>query len=418
MEEKTLSRRSQTYRVLSLAWLYMTAFLLPYVQYNFYEPLRQGLGVSHEQLGSLISMYAILCLVAYLPGGWIADRYSLKKILISAMLLNVILCGLLTVSFTWNTALIVWALCALTSGAACWAALIKGVGQSGTSEEQGRVWGMYEFGDAFLGLVISYINLAIFSFCEETLGIRAVFINIAVLSIIAAILIYVFFQELEPPSASSEKIDLRGVVKVFQMPIIWVLALGIMCNYLVYAGMTYFTPYLTDVLGLGIVAGTTLVILRSNGMRMLSGPIFGRIADRKSSPIHAMKLGMLLTAIFIVLFIAVTKSASAAIIILLFFAATFTLVGARGLAFATLDEAAIPNQVKGLAVALVSMIAYTPDLVIYKLYGGLLDKYGNDGYTYIFMVLAALSVITFLLCILAQHMNKKQASGIEETGSR
>ena len=408
---QSTNKRKQTIRVLSLAWLYMTAFLLPYIQYTFYEPLRTGLGASHEQLGSLISMYAILCLFAYIPGGWVADRFSLKKILMLSMALNVVLCVLITVSFTWSTALWVWALCALTSGAACWAALIKGVGQSGTSDEQGRVWGLYEFGDAFLGLIISYVNLGIFSFFEQSLGLKAVFLNIAVLSIIAIILIGLFFEDSKAVAAEGEAPQKGGqladILRVFTMPIIWVVALIIMCNYLVYAGMTYFTPYLTDVLGFGIVAGTTLVILRSNGLRMAAGPTFGKIADQKSSPLRAMEIGMALTALLILIFIGCTHTNSVVLIIVIFFAATFTLLGSRGIAFATLDEAKIPNNVRGLAVALVSMIAYTPDLVIYKLYGGLLDQYGNDGYTYIFYVLAGLSAITFILCGVARRMNAK-----------
>jgi ABC-type spermidine/putrescine transport system permease subunit I len=101
-------------------------------------------------------------------------------------------------------------------------------------------------------------------------------------------------------------------------------------------------------------------------------------------------------------------------IIIVFFIATFTLLGSRGIVFACLDEANIPNRVRGLTIAVVSMIAYTTDLFIYKIYGGFLDNSGNDGYTKIFWMLVILSVITAILCKLAINVNKK-AQNQEET---
>ncbi|NCB42117.1 MAG: MFS transporter [Clostridia bacterium] len=398
----------QTARVLSLAWVYMTAFLLPYIQYTFYEPLREGLGVSHEQLGSLISMYAIICFFAYIPGGWVADRFSLKKILMISMAANILVCVWMAVSFTWTTALIVWGLCAFTSGAACWAALIKGVGLSGESDEQGKVWGLYEFGDALLGFIVSYINLAIFAKFQATLGITSVFMSIAVISGIAVVLIKLFFHDTEADDIQiAEKTKITDIVKVLRLPVVWYVSLAIMSNYLVYAGMTYFTPYLTDVLGLSIVTGTALVVFRNNGLRMMAGPTFGYFADRKESALKIISIGMIATAVLIVAFIMLSSIVPAAAVIAVFFIATFTLLGSRGIIFASLDEVSIPHNVRGLAVAVVSMIAYTPDLVIYKFYGGFLDKYGNDGYSRIFGFLVIMSVLTVGFCLLAIRANKK-----------
>ncbi len=270
-------------------------------------------------------MYAIICLVLYIPGGWLADRFSLKKIMITAMSANAILAVAIAFKFTWPVALIVWGLCAFTSGGAFWAALIKGVGLSGTSEEQGKIWGMYEFGDALLGLIVSYINLWVLAKFEATLGIRSVFYSISVISLIAVILLIKFFSDTEGVSDNNyEKANFKEVLGVFKLPVIWFVALIIMCNYLVFAGMTYFTPYLTDVLGLGIVAGTALVIFRSNGIRMLAGPSFGYIADKKRSPLKAINLGMLLTAILIGIFIVLPARTAPVVLILIFFLATFS----------------------------------------------------------------------------------------------
>lgn len=44
-------------------------FELPYMRYTFYDPLRGGLGLTHEQFGELMSFYGTLAFIFYLPGG-------------------------------------------------------------------------------------------------------------------------------------------------------------------------------------------------------------------------------------------------------------------------------------------------------------------------------------------------------------
>lgn len=398
----------QTMRVLALAWTYMAAFLLPYIQYTFYMPMLEGLNASHEQLGNLISMYAIACIIAYIPGGWLADRFSLKKILMISMAANVFLCLWINISFTYSTAIIVWLLVALTSGFACWAALIKGVGLSGSSEEQGKVWGMYEFFDALLGLIVSYINLAVFASVAEHYGIRAVFISIAVTSALSVVLLHFFFEDTKDEEGSSiEKTKITDVIKVLKLPVIWYITFAIFSNYIVYAGMTYFTPYLSDVIGLSVVYSAGLMVFRSWGIRMIAGPSFGRMVDKTGSVSKVVMVGMIFTTILIGVFLLIPASAPAILLIGVFFVATFTLLGSRGVLFASLDEAKIPNRLRGLSVAVVSMIAYTPDLFIYKVFGGWLDTNGNDGYKMIFSSLIVMSIVTVICCLLIYKSNAK-----------
>lgn len=401
----------QTLRVMTLAWAYMAAFLLPYIQYTFYMPMLEGLNATHEQLGNLISMYAIACIIAYIPGGWLADRYSLKKILMISMSANVFLCILITISFTYTTALIVWPLTALTSGFAFWAALVKGVGLSGTAEEQGRIWGMYEFSDALLGLIVNYLNLAIFAAVETTYGIKGVFISIAITSAISVILLNIFFEDTkQDENAPSEKTKITDVIKVLKQPVIWYITFAVCSNYIVYAGMTYFTPYLSDVIGLSVVSSAGLMVLRAWGIRMLAGPTFGRFVDKSGSTSKVIVLGMLVTAILIGIFLLIPSSAPAVLLIGVFFIATFALLGSRGVVFATLEEAKIPNHLRGLSVAVVSMIGYAPDLFIYKLFGAWLDTNGNNGYRMIFGFLIGMSLVTVLCCALLYKKSSKLKS--------
>ncbi len=397
-------------RIIALSWTYMTAFLLPYIQYTFYTPLQEGLGVSHEQLGNLLSLYSLACLVAYIPGGWIADRFSLRNILIISMAANILLALFMTFSFNYISALIVWPLTALTSGFAFWAALVKGVGLSGSSKEQGKIWGSYEFFDAGFGLCVSYLNLFIFAQLESSFGIKGVFASIAVMSLISVILFYLFFHDTQvdtqPKPQSQEKTKLGDLVNVLKLPVIWLVTLVVFTNYIVFAGMTYFTPYLSDVLGYGIVASGSLAIIRSWAIRMLAGPVFGKIVDSSKSVSKTIFWGMIATAVFILIFI-FSPTNSPIILIAFFFMATFTLSGSRGVMFANLEESKIPNGLRGLSIAIVSMIGYTPDLFVYKVFGGILDDYGNNGYRIIFSILVITSLIAATSSFALYIKNKK-----------
>ena len=70
-------------------WLVMTTlclsggiiFLLPYLFEVYYIPLREALGLSRTQLGSLMSAFGITALITYFPGGWLADRISPRKLI-------------------------------------------------------------------------------------------------------------------------------------------------------------------------------------------------------------------------------------------------------------------------------------------------------------------------------------------------
>ena len=49
-------------------------YSLPYLKSTFYDPMRAALGLDHQQLGNLISMYGILATILYFPGGFLADK--------------------------------------------------------------------------------------------------------------------------------------------------------------------------------------------------------------------------------------------------------------------------------------------------------------------------------------------------------
>lgn len=71
--------------------------------------------------------------------------------------------------------------------------------------------------------------------------------------------------------------------------------------------------------------------------------------------------------------------------------------GLRALYFAVMEKGQIPLLLTGTAVGLISIIGYAPDIFSGLVIGYLLDNYdGEQGYKYVFSMLAMFSFIGFL----------------------
>lgn len=60
-------------------------FNLPYLFEVFYKPLQQATALSNTQLGSLMGVFGAVSMLAYSPGGWLADRVSPRKLITLGM---------------------------------------------------------------------------------------------------------------------------------------------------------------------------------------------------------------------------------------------------------------------------------------------------------------------------------------------
>ena len=68
-------------------------YSLPYMKSVFYDPMREALSLNHKQLGNLLSIYGIVATVSYFPGGWLADKYSAKKLVSFSLIREFWVCG-------------------------------------------------------------------------------------------------------------------------------------------------------------------------------------------------------------------------------------------------------------------------------------------------------------------------------------
>ena len=98
------------------------------------------------------------------------------------------------------------------------------------------------------------------------------------------------------------------------------------CVYFYYTGVTYTTPYLSDVMGAALGIVSFISIVRTYGITLLSGPAFGFLAKTVGSPSRVILYGSVVAAGGLLVFTVLPTKAfmvyvAAAIIVLLGFIA-------------------------------------------------------------------------------------------------
>jgi len=169
-----------------------TIYTFPFLRYSYYEPLQNALGVTHTQMGILQSLNGILSTLGYIPGGWLADRYS-PRLLLSVSLISTGLSGFYFSTFpSYVGAMFLYGFWGISTLVIFWAPLIKATRELGTKEEQGKLFGLLEGGRGVFAFIVGAITLTVFSRMGESQAGLMWVINIsAVITIVAGISIAV-----------------------------------------------------------------------------------------------------------------------------------------------------------------------------------------------------------------------------------
>lgn len=404
----------------ALGMVYGTMFNLPYMKYVFYDAMIEAMGVTNYELGILLAIYSIVSIIFLIPSGWLADKVKAKPIIVLSGLVHGVASFLFASNIeSYTLAIVVWSISSLAGACALWSAMLKAVRMSSPPEEQGRAYGMWE---AFCGLSATICNfVALYAFARfdnSVASLKSAVIAMGITNIVGAILVQFLFDEsvtsgqAEEGETKKEKVSLKDTMQVFKMPKVYLSSIIVFCTYSIFANQSFLTPYTTNVLGAAVTFSGALAVFRSYGLKLIGGPLGGVIADKLQSA-SKLAIGCYIAAFAIILAIfkmpAGVDSTITIVTVLMLILATILFM-ARGTMWATVDEAKVPREVTGTAISLVSLIGFSlSDTILPPLLGSWLDKYGNAGYTYIFMFLLALAVIGILAAIGMVAMNARDA---------
>jgi sugar phosphate permease len=392
-------------------WLYMASlmlageaiFLLPYMRKSFQTSLEDVFQVSSTELGLLSSMFGILALACYFPGGWLADRVSARRLL-SFSLVSTGLGGFFMLIIpSFNQMLALHAFWGITSILTFWAALLKATRLWGSADTQGASFGLLEGGRGAVAALMGTIATVAFAIATQTGttqdGLIAVILVYTGAPLIAGIVIWFVIpddtpeiEETHKKQSSSEPSLLHRAVRI---PEVWLMAAIIFLAYLLYTGSYYFPAYAERGLGESKLFGAQLGTFR-DWLRPVAAIAAGFIADR----IKITRALSIAFAVIIVLYGSLWLTPSPVITYHLLFAQvaiiSIALFALRGIYFALMGECRIPIALTGITIGIVSAIAYTPDIFAHLISGWFLDTYpGGEGFRYYFGFLAIMAVVGY-----------------------
>jgi nitrate/nitrite transporter NarK len=379
-------------------------YMLPFGLTRFFRPsLLEAFGITNTQLGDIFAVYGVLAMIAYFPGGALADRFSARSLL-SLSLVATGLGGLYLATYPGVVGLVVlFAYWGVTTILLFWAALLRATREWGGDDSQGRAFGILEGGRGVVAVLLATIGVATFAiFMPDDVAtvsdegrraaLREVILLYSVVTMAAGILAWLVIPRSKHIGDTSRSL-FKGAVSVLNRPLVWAQAAVITCAYCGYKGLDNYSLYAVQVLGMNEVDGAKLAAIGVY-VRPFAAVAAGLLADRWSA---AGTLRVAFAASLISYVALALLSPNGGLLFVIYgnlFVSFFAVFALRGVYFALLQENDVPLFLTGAVAGTVSFIGYTPEIFFGPITGRILDANpGAVGFQHYFLFLAGVSAI-------------------------
>lgn len=380
-------------RYLQLGVLILAAgaiYPLIYLRQNFEVSILESFEITNLQLQQCYSMLGVIFVVTYLPSGWLADKVSPRWLMSFSLALTGILGLWFSTMPSFQTLLIIFAGWGIATGLTFWAALIKGVTVLAKHEEQGRFFGFLEGGRGLVEAILATIAVAWFAHSLNTLGQstgvalqKVVYLYIGFALLLSLMVTIAIDDESSVGAERSTETLWQDLRTLFARQELWLAAFCILCGYQLFWATYAFSGYLQNIYGMTAVAAGSITVAKL-WMRPVGAVAAGFVGDRfKREKVLAglMLAGSVALAALIVLPLNVSAGALLAVVLLI----GLMTYAIRGIFWATLDSCGIPVRIKGLAIGVISLVGYSPDIYLPLINGVLLERFpGKTGYSMYF----------------------------------
>lgn len=388
--------------------------LIPYLAYDFYNQFLNTYGVTDTQMGWLLTAYAASAVPSYFIGGWIADIFNPKKLVIASCVLTGLISFAVAVCSSFFMLALLFFCFGITAITLNWSAYLKIIKMLGNDDEQGRLFAMSDIAYAILSLGLQYIVLAIITYAlaDNPNGFKAAYIIYGALSILIGIAVFFAVPNMTyEKETKGVKEDLRLMAHAAKLPITWYLSFFTLGYFLIRSVITYLNPYLTDAFEQSIPFAQAFSAAIRTGALMVFSPVGGMLRDKMgqsaSKLITRFSIGCI---VFSVVMMYIPHGKQYAVWIM---AAAVILLAFNGMMsnflYTLVTTANVPIVYVGSVFGIASAIGYSSDLYLYTICGSWLDSMGNAGYKYIWLVGALGGLIMF-----AMGMAVKRRYGLDE----
>jgi nitrate/nitrite transporter NarK len=378
-------------------------FSLPFHIPRFFRPsMLEAFQLSNTQLGDIFAVYGVVALLAYFPGGTLADRYPART-LIALSLAATSLGGFYLYTLPGiNGLYLLFAYWGLTSILLFWAALIKATRDWGGAQEQGIAFGILDGGRGLVASVFATVALIIMGRIlndsgSGAAGMQGVILFYSIISVLCALLVWCTLPSGQPPNRTIDASAMSVATPRWRTVIcerkVWLQAGVVVCAYCGYKSLDNYGVYAVTVLGMTPVEAAELTALISY-TRPVAAIIAGLWADRwQPSKVILLLFGGAAVAFFAMSMNFLEGPATGILLgnMIVTFIAVYAL---RGIYFSLIEESGVDKRVTGTAVGIISVLGFAPDIFFGALTGRLLDANpGAAGFTHYFLVMACISIL-------------------------
>ncbi|MBY0014482.1 MFS transporter [Paenibacillus typhae] len=214
--------------------------------------ITEDLSLSATSTGIVLSSFFAGYAIMQMPGGWLADRFGSRRILIISVVLWSIFTAMTGAAWSLGSILVIRFLFGIGEGGFQPAAskLIAGVFPQ---EKRARAMSIL----LTSGGLMAFITPIFSAYVLDSIGWRHMFMYIGIAGILIAVLYWMFIhnpqQAVNAPEATEGKARSYGLQQLFRTPMMWCLLAAYFSIYAVNWGLASWMPaYLTDVRGLSM----------------------------------------------------------------------------------------------------------------------------------------------------------------------
>jgi sugar phosphate permease len=373
-----------------------------YLRQSFEGPILEHYALSLAQLNELYSLLGVIFIASYLPSGWLADRYSVKHLIVTSLFAT----GVLSIAFMfashqWQLTLI-YAAWGVSTGLTFWSALIKAVGLLAPKQQEGRYYAFLEGGRGLVEALLATLALGLFALASHYTGLTKMaplqtVIGLYASALLLMTLVTAYYLPSDAKPEYLQRTSTTGLLSALGIlarnRALWLATFCVLTGYQFLWATYSFAGFLQSEWSLTATT-TASIALAKLWTRPLGA--FGAGWLARSTPALASVLSylMVLAAILLVVFALFPRSATPLTLAFLAMSIGFFAYGVRGIYWATLSTCDIEDAHKGLAIGCVSLIAFTPDIYLPILNTTLLEMWpGRAGHAAYFGFIAGAGLI-------------------------
>ena len=360
-------------------------FLLPfYFKYLFVEFQDKYL-ISPDSFEQIYIAYGLVALISYIPSGFLAERYSPKKLIPISLIISGATGLFTTFNLSFLQLTVVFMVFAASNILLFWVSSIKFILSLGNRFESGRILGVFEGGKGIAGMIFTLLYFLFI--VPERAGINFIILVYSILNIFMGIYLWWWLRDVEIKRTAPLKVK-----RIIRSKKVWAIGGLIFLNYILYSNMVYTNNYLYDLYQFSRVKIVFFACMRIYLFKVVVGPLSGYFVDKLGS---ALKLFIL--TFFIYIFTAIIYISTPSNPELILFIMLNTLVIAMlSTVFNTIFFALIPEfdlPINSKIIGVVSAIGFLPDLFYPVIGKNLINTYGNMAYKYFFLLNITAAII-------------------------